>query len=61
MTRRDYITFASLIHDHRDSLPPQFVADFALILKEDNPRFNASRFLDAACFPELIGTKQGLN
>jgi hypothetical protein len=69
MSRKDYAEVASMLSDqheqHTDPLARQAIADvtleLALIFKRDNPRFNAGRFFDAAGFPELTGTRMGLN
>lgn len=31
------------------------------MFKRDNPNFNAGKFFEAAGFPELTGTRMGLN
>lgn len=61
MSKKNYIQLAALVAKYSEHVPAIFVAELATILKEDNPRFDAGRFLEAAMYPELIGTKQGLN
>lgn len=61
MSKKHYIQLAALVAKYSEQLPAIFVAELAVTLKEDNPRFDAGRFLQAAAYPELIGTKQGLN
>jgi hypothetical protein len=69
MTQKDYIAVAQIIRDRGDLTEypqAQFVVrqmtlDLALMMKSDNRRFDAGKFFDAAGYPELTGTKQGLN
>ena len=52
MTRKDYEAIAEIIKTHNLQLPEitleSIVNDFAEMLKEDNPRFDANRFRVAA-------------
>lgn len=65
MSRKDYQEVAAILKAAQDSPhepPLTFVArELALMFKRDNSRFNAGRFFDAAGFPELTGTRMGLN
>lgn len=50
MTRKDYISTAEILNKATDKLSPSFnkiVSDFVVMFKNDNPRFDANRFIDA--------------
>ena len=60
MTRKDYVAAARIVQqtrfpfvgkDIRDEARKILADSFILLFKEDNPRFDESRFLNA-CFPE---------
>jgi len=77
MTQRDYIAIAAIINENRtgavllaNTNGEKEVAlktlacvtkDLAVTMKRDNPRFKAGKFFDAAGFPELTNTSQGLS
>jgi hypothetical protein len=68
MTQKHYIEIAAMLRDQMMMTRGQqrervakITLQLALIMKRDNPRFKASKFFDAAGFPELTGTQQGLN
>lgn len=65
MSRKHYSEVAEILKSAQESPhepPLTFVArELALMFKRDNPRFNAGKFFDAAGFPELTGTRMGLN
>jgi hypothetical protein len=74
MSRKHYTEVAAILSDqrrmlNRDSRPSACAVDalsnvaleMALMFKRDNPRFAAGRFFDAAGFPELTGSRMGLN
>ncbi len=48
MTRKDYVTTASILAAYREQLPsdvfPDLVNDFALMFAKDNPRFDYGKF-----------------
>ena len=48
MTRKDYIVIAEIISEVKDiDTRSQLALDFSVKLKQDNPRFDASRFIQA--------------
>lgn len=50
MTRKDYVSTAEILNKATDKLNPSFnkiVSDFIVMFKNDNPRFDANRFIDA--------------
>ncbi len=61
MTRKDYVSTAEILADHRESLLSlgvegeqiftNLIADFAEMFENDNERFQADRF-DNACWGE---------
>lgn len=67
MTQKHYIEVAAMLKDQmmmtrgqqRDRVR-KITLELALIMKNDNPRFKAGKFFDAAGFPELTNTQQGL-
>lgn len=68
MTRKHYIEVAAMLNERREASRGQqrecvksITLELALIFKRDNRRFVASRFFDAAGFPELTNTRQGLS
>lgn len=73
MSQKHYIEIAAMLKSmevnplHCDSCAAKhertsvITCELALIMKRDNPRFDAGRFFTAAGFPELTGTQQGLN
>ena len=74
MTQKHYIEIALMLNEQREASTGQSPAmvtamgrvrtitmELALIMKRDNPRFNAGKFFTAAGFPELTGTQMGLN
>jgi hypothetical protein len=68
MTQKHYIEIAAMLNENNAGGTEKEIArvrkitrELALIMKSDNPRFNAGKFFDAAGFPELTGTVQGLN
>lgn len=52
MTRKDYIEVSTILNRHRDAINPDtflsILNDFAFMMESDNPRFDRSRFFDAA-------------
>jgi hypothetical protein len=75
LSRKDYVAVAAMLSSEReharnladgrerasvDALA-RVARELALIFKQDNPRFNAGKFFDAAGFPELTGSRMGLN
>jgi hypothetical protein len=75
MTQRHFIELAAMLNLQRvDALlmvhsdgtaevdrVRAITLEIALICKRDNPRFKAGKFFEAAGFPELTGTRQGLD
>lgn len=69
MSKSHYIEIAAILKVHNVHAPSddsretvgKIARELALTFKRDNPRFNAGRFFDAAGFPELTNTRQGLN
>lgn len=73
MTKKDYIAIAEMLHSmevNPDHCPACYAKherteiitrELALIMKRDNPRFNAGKFFEAAGYPQLTATRQGLN
>lgn len=68
MSRKHYIEIAEMLNDQRlrtrnreRDRVGKITLELALIFKRDNPRFQAGRFFEAAGFPELTATRQGLN
>lgn len=61
MTRKDYVSTAQILADHRESLNSlgaegesifqSLIADFVVMFEDDNPRFDGHRF-DNACWGE---------
>lgn len=50
MTRKDYVATAEILSDFPNKIDPSFnklVNDFITMFKNDNPRFDAGRFIDA--------------
>ena len=73
MTQKHYIEIAAMLRsmevnpDHCPSCAAKhertaiITRELALIMKRDNPRFNAGKFFEAAGFPELTNTSMGTN
>lgn len=51
MTKKDYIKIVAILKSHREKLPADvyngIVADFAKMLKADNPNFKDAKFVEA--------------
>ena len=48
MTRKDYVLIATIIKEVKDDQTRnQLALDFSIQLKQDNPRFNTQRFIEA--------------
>jgi len=48
MTRKDYILISKIISEVKDdNTRDQLALDFSVKLKQDNPRFDTSRFVEA--------------
>ena len=47
MSKKHYNKFAELIKKYQNDLPKMFIAEFTVILKEDNERFDFERFSEA--------------
>lgn len=70
MSRKHYQEIAEMLNHRRteyEGRPMEMAAlrsitqEMALIFKRNNRNFNAGKFFDAAGFPELTGTRMGLN
>lgn len=73
MSRKHYTEMAAILAEHqgafnaaetpakRHEVMADITREFALMFKRDNPRFNAGKFFEAAGFPELTGSRMGLN
>lgn len=52
MTRKDYIEVSSILNKHKNYINPEtflsLMNDFAFMMESDNPRFDRTRFYDAA-------------
>ena len=51
MTRKDYVTTASILNSYAKSIRPEIwvdlVEDFVEMFQNDNPNFNPERFIQA--------------
>jgi hypothetical protein len=68
MSRKHYIEVAAMLNDQRlctrneeRDRVRKITLELALIMKRDNSRFNAGKFLEAAGFPELVASRMELN
>jgi hypothetical protein len=62
MTKKDYESIARVIADSRQSFTSNsrhatFAESMAVMLKEDNPRFDAARFIMASMPSGYVGTR----
>ncbi len=58
MTKRGYIAIAHVLNVNHASL--EIVQDMADMLGEDNPRFDRTRFMDAACIEIAMDAQTAL-
>jgi hypothetical protein len=67
MSRKHYVALAVTLYNAREEFPDareairSITLEIAQMAKIDNRNFNAGKFFEAAGFPELTGTRMGLN